>query len=142
MIHGDPQNIYPTHTHGLHKINLPEVFINSSAFGPNDNANAINEIVIYLILNPEEYCKVFKGEYIEIQLFNPKESDLIFCLRRVNPYFSGVKLAYPEIYDEPIKGFRQLYIKGDIHVLKHEYFDDLLNKQNALPKICLCGDKK
>jgi hypothetical protein len=139
IVHTDSGGLFPTHTHGLNIVNLPEMFINHKAFGSVDNCATINEIFVYLMLNSSEFNKVIEGTSIEVQLW-PKESDLIMCVRKVLPSFSGVSAAYSqEEITGDVKGFRQIYVKDDDHVLTSEYFNDIIKKLDALPDACTCG---
>jgi len=134
MIHGDPSNLYPTHTHGLARVDLPEMFINGSCFGNMGNARVINSLVRYLYLNEEEWDKCVNGEDMEIQLV-PKEPDFILCIRKVERNFAGVTTAY---YHDDLKcktGFRQIYVKGDDHVLT----DDFFLEKDRQSKLVECG---
>lgn len=137
IIHFDPVGLSPTHTHGLNKVELPEMFIHHNAFGPADNANVINELFIYLMLNSSEFNKVRDGIDIEIQLWS-EEPDMIICVRKVLPSFSGVSAAYnQEEITRDVKGFRQIYVKdGNPDVLTSEHFDKIIKEMDNLPKEC------
>jgi len=128
MIHGDTNknqlNAYPTHTHGLNTVNLPEMFINAAAFGPKDNSRIINMVAIALILNKEYYNEFMEKTFIEMKtgMFS-KEDDMIICLRKVEPNFLGVvKCEYGNI-NKSLTGFAQIWVKGDNHVLVDDYFE-------------------
>lgn len=134
QIHGDDVNLCPTHTHGLERVGLPEMFINGKAFGNVDNANIINTIVAYLYLNESEWERYVKGEDMEISIYKDP-SYPIFCLRKVDRRFAGVTTSYYHEDLNCITGFRQLYVKGDDHVLTDEYFLE----EDKKSKMVECG---
>jgi hypothetical protein len=141
IIHGCPHSSYPTHTHGLEKIGLPELFINGKAFGTLNNASCLNLTVEYLNLYDSEREKIINKKYIEIKIF--EDVNYIMCLRAVNNKFKGVTTAY---YDEDLScktGFYQLYVKGDFHVLNDRYFikQDKLSKKIPCDKKCVCNGR-
>ena len=84
LMHGDVviKGGYPTHTHGLESFGLPELFINSTAFGPQGNGHTINELVRYLSEHEDVYDKVANGEYVEIVLWI-EEYPILPVLRRL-----------------------------------------------------------
>lgn len=141
IIHGNPHHLFPTHTHGLASIGLPEMFIHSKAFGVISNGNItnadiINNIFIYLSLNSSEWDKVTNREDIETQL--TKDLDLIFCIRSVDVHFSAVRMAYGEHDLSSPTGFSQIYVKGEDHVLDAQYFLDEYEKLKHLEDKCEC----
>lgn len=119
IIHADPDFSYPPHTHGLSSVGLPEMFINARAFTIPDAVSIINDIVIFLYSYNEHWDKCINGEDMEITLI-PDEPDFIVCLRKVEKTFAGVTTAYND--EQSSTGFRQIYVKGDNHVLTDEYF--------------------
>ena len=125
MIHGDPtpKNGYPTHTHGLEKVGLPEMFINASAFGPVVNAEIINSIFIFLYKHNDLFIMVQNKQSVEIQLWGPDE--LILCIRHVPNTFLGVRKAYFHDDLNCKTGFAQIYVKGDDHVLEDVYYEKI-----------------
>lgn len=132
MIHGDNGKIqrfcYPTHTHGLCDLELPEIFINASCFGPIDNAKMINEIAASLIINTEVRNLFMNFERLElITGWFPEDQEMVIGLRKVSVDFLGVKAAYNE--DTPSKfGYAQLYVVGDDHVLVDEYYSPIIER--------------
>lgn len=126
-IHGDinpkPLFGYPTHTHGLEKIGLPEIFINNVAFGATVNAIMINIIAAALIINKNLQKKFMEETIITMKtgFFDPKE-DITFSLRKVEPTFNAVKKAYNDNYI-PKHGYAQLWVDGDDHVLDDDYYE-------------------
>jgi len=129
IIHGNQNNIFPTHTHGLAGVGLPELFIHAEAFGLVNNANIINGVFVYLCLNPAEWNRVAKRIPIEIDI---PDSDLILCVRPVGVKFFGVTMSYsPNDIDCPT-GFAQLYIKGEDHTTTDEYFRSQYEKYKHL----------
>jgi hypothetical protein len=128
LIHGDTERnslkAYPTHTHGLCKIGIPELFINHSAFGPTDNAILINMIAMSFMLRPHILEK-FKEDKIRVASSGAFEKDdPVICLRMVEHDFLGVIKAYVNDRNSST-GYAQLYVKGDDHVLKDEYFEGI-----------------
>ena len=50
LIHAtETKPLYPTHTHGLHEIGMPEIIFDPLAFGVKGNAKRINAAYKYLI---------------------------------------------------------------------------------------------
>ena len=123
IIHGCPCDSYPTHTHGLEDVTLPEMFINGKAFGTKVNANIINNIFDRLKNRAIEFVRVgslkIGDDPLEFKLW--KESDMVICIRIVDKDFAGVKTAY---HDNNVckTGYAQIFVKGDDHVLTDKYF--------------------
>ena len=120
---------YPTHTHGLWNVGLPELFINATAFGPRDNAAVLNVVFEYLATHEDDFYRVRRGEYVE---FSPWEGTVL-CIRSVQAMFAGVQKAYNleieadrvlALSIELIRMFAQVYVKGDYHVLEDSYYAD------------------
>ena len=127
QIHGDinmaSKEAYPTHTHGLVTVDLPDIFINASAFGPVDNAKMINIVASGLILDKNHYAEFLEKSILELKT-GVYEDDIIMCLRKVENNFLGVTRAYNN--DEPsIFGYAQLYVQGDSHVLVDDFYKDI-----------------
>ena len=138
MIHGDTAKnqrfCYPTHTHGLSELDLPEIFINASCFGPIDNARLINEIAAALLINTVAKESFFHIEKLEMETGLHEKDDMVIGLRKVSNDFSGVKAAYND--DTPSKfGYAQLYFVGDDHVLLDEYFTTIIERHKSCPPI-------
>jgi hypothetical protein len=129
MVHGDTtlkQSVaYPTHTHGLDKFILPDIFINAAAFGPQDNAKMINLIASALIFNKDYYNEFMEKTHLEMKTgMFVEEDDMIMCIRKVENDFLGIVKAYND--DDPSKfGYSQIWVKGDDHVLVNEYYEKI-----------------
>lgn len=121
---------FPTHTHGLHKIGLPEFFIDPLAFGPEQNSQRIFAAYDYFLKpgNNDKLDGILKGEVIELKSkeLHPKAKDDsdVYCFREVSPDFEAVKMAY--IVDDsdidPDMRFVQIWVKGDDYALNDEYY--------------------
>lgn len=132
--------LYPTHTHGLNTIFMPDMVIDPLSFGMQ-NVNIINEVYEYLIRpeNKDMVPRILNGETIatpmsdmdKMSKFTPSayegSKDLVLCLRAVYRDFEAIKQAYntndfsieelPE--DFP---FLQIYVLGDDFALEDEYY--------------------
>lgn len=119
---------YPTHTHGLSEIGLPELFINATCFGPVNNCMTINMIVSELLSNESLFVRVSNHrEEIECDFLEfESNEDLLICLRPVPEGFLGVLAAYPN-KDTNERMFSQIYVKGDDHVLDPEFYRDSMD---------------
>ncbi|NMC87061.1 MAG: hypothetical protein GYA69_01250 [Candidatus Moranbacteria bacterium] len=123
---------FPTHTHGLTELGMPEFLIDHLAFGGNQNGGRINASYDYFT-KPENKGKleaIKNGETVKL-----KDPDLmpsceypdphVYCYRRVYPEFEMVKLAYciesPDDID-PAMWFVQIYVEGDDFALTDEYY--------------------
>lgn len=125
MIHGDINDAspgsFPTHTHGLDEVDLPELFINAQAFGVEDNAKVINDVVFFLLQNEKEYEEVQERKVtVEVQLWG--EDELTLCIRPVDLTFGGVLSAYSSVEQRKDLIVSQLYVKGDDFVLDSKYY--------------------
>jgi len=126
MIHGDTtlkQSVaYPTHTHGMTRFKLPEIFINAAAFGPQENSKLINMIAGSLILHKEYYKEFMEMSFLEMKTgVFVEEEDFIMCIRKVEPKFLAVDKAYNDDTSSKF-GYAQIWVKGDDHVLVDEYY--------------------
>lgn len=126
MIHGDKiggvKQAYPTHTHGLASVGMPELFINANAFGPVDNAKIINVIVAMIATYDKLLGKIQAKEELELTI--APLGDFRFMIRSVPNHHLGVMSAYPTEEQRLGIEFAQLYVKGDDHVLEEDYFAD------------------
>ena len=123
--------LFPTHTHGLDKLNQPEIFIDPLAFDKY-NATLINNVYDYLIKPGKKDLiqSLLDGKIIKVGIHQLNKNsilipgiakDLIICMRVVYSDFEAVKLAYGE--EVPIKiPFIQLYVLGDDFALSNEYY--------------------
>ncbi len=147
MIHGDSiggvKRAYPTHTHGLASVGMPELFINANSFGPEDNARIINAIVVMIATSDELLKKIQAKE--ELELTPPPIDDFCFMIRSVPNHHLGVIAAYSERDRDGVE-FAQLYVKGDDHVIEEEYFAEAYvlatnpNLEDGGCQACLPGD--
>jgi hypothetical protein len=125
-------NSFPTHTHGLTEIELPEFIVDPLAFGPQGNARLINASYRYLSMpeNAEILNSIMSGENITINsnTLDPSyDGTHNFCFRRVGIDFEGVKQAYDGLdlgKIEDVISFIQIYIEGDDFALDDDYYKD------------------
>ena len=134
IIHADSlrhQTAFPTHTHGLTDVGMPEFIIDPFAFGPKWNMFIINEAYSYFKKpeNADKLKTILSGGIIKLtgkELIPKygKDDGHIFCFREVTVQFEAIKEAYvisgPEI--EPGMRFVQIWIEGDDFALKDEYY--------------------
>ena len=132
IIHACPPTVdaYPTHTHGLTEIGMPEFIVDPLAFGPQGNAQLINDLYLYLYRpeNTDALDLIMKGETVTI---NSKELDPArsgehnICFRMVGIDFEAVKQAYEGLDLEKIAdviSFIQIYVEGDNFALDDDYY--------------------
>ena len=134
MIHADPLTgvtAFPTHTHGLTKVGMPEFIMNPNAFGGEGNAYRINASYDYFIKpeNTEKLEAILNGEIIKLTMkdLEPDEDftePYVYCYREVTPDFEAVKLAYVEDGPgiEPGMRFVQIWVEGDDFALEDAYY--------------------
>jgi hypothetical protein len=132
IIHACPPTVdaYPTHTHGLTEIGMPEFIVDPLAFGPEGNAGLINDAYRYLSLpeNAEILDSIMTGETITInsKTLNPSsDGSYNFCFRRVGIDFEAVKQAYAGLdlgKIEDVISFIQIYVEGDDFALDDDYY--------------------
>jgi hypothetical protein len=117
---------YPTHTHGLADIGIPEFIMDPLAFGPEGNADKINRSYRYFKRNKKGLQLILGGQTVKLPIKRicPKWNNAPnyrLCFRKVTPEFEAVKLAYPHDID-PGTQFVQIYVDGDDYVLTDEYY--------------------
>jgi hypothetical protein len=130
VIHGAIEKpFFPTHTHGLTEMGMPEFIFDPLAFGAQGNAKRILDAYKYLskLEKSDELEDLRCGITIRVTA-----NDLIpeftgdhpydYCLRKVSPDFEGVKLAYYPGETDPEMWFVQMYTEGDDYVLTDEYY--------------------
>ena len=132
IIHASPPTVgaYPTHTHGLTEIGMPEFIVDPLAFGPQGNAQLINDLYLYLYRpeNTDALDLIMKGETVTINSkeLDPTRSDEYnICFRKVGIDFEAVKLAYEGLDLEEIAdviSFIQIYVEGDNFALDDDYY--------------------
>jgi hypothetical protein len=123
---------FPTHTHGLTELGMPEFLIDHLAFGADGNGGRINSSYDYFI-KPENAGKldgIKNGQTIKLTDKDLKPScdhpePYVYCYRRVYPDFEMVKQAYliedPNDID-PKMWFVQIYVDGDDFALTDDYY--------------------
>ena len=123
---------FPTHTHGLTAIGLPEFLIDPLAFGNEWNGCLINDSYLYLT-HPEKtdlIPLILSGETVTVKLktLNPfiPADDLTICFRMVTHQFEAVKSAYDgvDIHELTEMQFIQIYVEGDDYALDDDYYKD------------------
>jgi len=132
IIHACPPTVdaYPTHTHGLTEIGMPEFIVDPLAFGPQGNGQLINDSYLYLYRpeNTDALDLIMKGETVTI---NSKELDPVWsgehniCFRMVGIDFEAVKQAYDGLDLDKIAdviSFIQIYVEGDDFALDDDYY--------------------
>ena len=134
VIHACPlqgEALYPTHTHGLMLVGMPEFLMDPLAFGGEGNASRINAAYEYFAdpKNADKLNAILSGKTIKLtgQELNPRiicSEPYTYCFREVPPEFEAVKLAYGgSIADEyPGIKFIQIYVEGDDYVLMDDYY--------------------
>jgi hypothetical protein len=132
IIHACPPTVgaYPTHTHGLTEIGMPEFIVDPLAFGPQGNAQLINDSYLYLS-RPEHadvLDQIMKGETATVNskgLDPARSGEHNICFRMVGIDFEAVKQAYEGLDLEKIAdviSFIQIYVEGDNFALDDDYY--------------------
>ena len=135
IIHGcKGMPAFPTHTHGLADVGMPEFLIDPLAFGPEGNGQRINAVYDFLVIPRNKYKleAIKSGQILKLTMhdMHPKKIEkgsepYVYCLRRVTPDFEAVKQAYcivqPEDID-PNAWYVQIYVEGDNFALTDEYY--------------------
>lgn len=132
IIHADPlmeNTAYPTHTHGLTEVGMPEFIMDPVAFGGKGNANRINAAYKFFtrLKNADKLKSILNGETLKLtgKQLSPKHLSseyYKYCFREVSADFEAVKLAY---YSKEITmdmRFIQIYVDGDDYALTDEYY--------------------
>ena len=135
IIHADPPwdvaFPYPTHTHGLYDLGLPEFIMDPLAFGGEGNAQRINSAYDYLIdpKNTQNLAAILNGQIVKLTgpQLNPRymyDDPYTYCLREVSPHFEAVSQAYGSevAYLVPPMRFIQIWVEGDDFALMDEYY--------------------
>ena len=133
-IHADPlqeDSAYPTHTHGLYDIGLPEFIMDPLSFGGRGNAQRINSAYRYLTdpKNSGQLNAILNGQVIKLtgKELDPKymyKDPYVYCFREVSPSFEAVRLAYgiEVMFYVPKMRFIQIWVEGDDYALTDEYY--------------------
>lgn len=122
---------FPTHTHGLTEIGMPEFIMDPLAFGAKGNTSHINASYKFLSKpkNAHRLKAILNGKIIKLT-----DRDLIpgcnahesytYCYREVAPDFEAVKQAYiiPGGGLKPGMRFIQIWVEGDDFALTDEYY--------------------
>ncbi|MDM7986354.1 MAG: hypothetical protein QUS13_03365 [Smithella sp.] len=122
---------FPSHTHGLTEVGMPEFLIDHLAFGASGNGGRITASYEYFT-KPENAGKldaIKNGETVKLTIndlkHDAKPEDIVYCYRRVYPEFEMVKQAYliedPKDVD-PKMWFVQIYVEGDDFALTDDYY--------------------
>ncbi len=122
---------FPTHTHGLTELGMPEFLIDHLCMGSEGNAGFINASYKYF-RKPENAGKladIKSGKTVKLtpEDLKPdiKPSKLIYCCRRVFPEFEMVKHAYNIEDSKDVDAnmwFIQIYVEGDDFALTDDYY--------------------
>ena len=127
----DAQKLFPTHTHGLSDIDMPELLIDPLAILGPDCGMMINDIYLYLSnpKNSEALNSILNGETVTINskdLCSCWSGFQNMCFRKVSSEFEAVKLAYQEVKQSTMQKmqFIQIYIEGEEFVLDDDYYKD------------------
>ena len=126
---------FPTHTHGMTELGMPEFLIDHLAFGAQQNGGLIGASYKYFTnpKNAEKLTAIKNGETVKL-----KDEDLkppsdhpdpyVYCYRRVYPEFEMVKQAYnidgqaDHSDADPEAWFVQIYVEGDDYALTDDYY--------------------
>jgi hypothetical protein len=134
IIHADPlkeRTAFPTHTHGLTNVGMPEFVMDPIAFGPYGNGNRINAAYKFFKKpkNADKLAAILNGETVkltgkELSSKHMKDDPCIYCFREVTFEFEAVKQAYviPGTVMEPGMRFIQIWVEGDDFALMDEYY--------------------
>lgn len=127
----DTEPPFPTHTHGLYDLGLPEFFMDPLAFGGEGNAQRINSAYNYLIdpKNSQSLAAILNGQIVKLTgpQLDPKymmDDPYVYCLRKVPPSFEAVRQTYGSevAYLVPPMQFIQIWVEGDNFALTDEYY--------------------
>lgn len=129
IIEADPlieDTAYPTHTHGLTEIGMPEFIMDPLAFGGEGNGSMINCAYCYFKNSMNDLQAVLSGKTLKypVNIIAPRWRDApiyTICFRLVPDTFEAVKLAYPAGVLPGMK-FIQIWIDGDDFALTDEYY--------------------
>ena len=131
IIHAAPLNdkcgLYPTHTHGLADIGMPEFIMDPLAFGLEGNADKIHRASSYFKRNKKGLEIVLSGQTVKLPIRRicPKwknAPNYKLCFREVSPDFQAVKEAYDMRDIAENMRFVKIYVDGDDFALTDDYY--------------------
>jgi hypothetical protein len=121
---------YPTHTHGLDNIGLPEMIFDPLAFGGKGNGQRINAAFRFF-MKPENdhlFQDILAGKVIKLPAaeLDPglDGEPYTYCFREVSAEFEAVKEAYGPEASDPSREMRfiQVWVDGDDFALEDSYY--------------------
>ena len=122
---------FPTHTHGLYDLGLPEFIMDPLAFGGIGNGQRINSAFDHLI-DPQNFAHledILNGQTIKLTgpQLDPRymmDDPYAYGLREVPSSFEAVRQAYGSdiAYFIPPMRFIQIWVDGDDFALTDEYY--------------------
>jgi hypothetical protein len=122
---------YPTHTHGLDNLGMPEMIFDPLAFGGKGNGQRIN-LAFKFFMKPENdhlFQDILAGKVVKLPAaeLDPRLSDEphTYCFREVSAEFEAVKEAYGPAVSEhcPEMRFIQIWVDGDDFALQDWYYE-------------------
>jgi len=120
---------FPTHTHGLTEVGMPEFIMDPIAFGGKGNANRINAAYKFFkkLKNVDKLKAILNGETVKLtgKQLSPKHlrnEHYKYCFREVASEFEAVKQAYHKKEITMDMRFIQIWIDGDDFALTDEYY--------------------
>ena len=122
---------FPTHSHGLTELGLPEFIMDPLAFGGKGNGYRINLSVEFFAnaKNAHLLQEVLEGKVVQLTMADLSERNTdvrpyVYCYRLVPTTFEAVKSAYPNDWEDcpPETRFIQIWVKGDDFALMDEYY--------------------
>jgi hypothetical protein len=134
MIHAAPhwinKPLFPTHTHGLTEIGMPEFIMDPLAFGGPGNGARINYSFDFFMdsKNNQKLHDVLNGKVIKLPatMLSPNLSGeaYTYCFREVSIIFEAVNQAYiiPGPGITPGMRIIQIWVDGDDYALTDEYY--------------------
>jgi len=128
--HWTNKPMYPTHTHGLTEIGMPEFLMDPLSFGGVGNGGRINYSFDFFMKPDNDHLlkKIMNGEIVKLPAAvlnqNLEGEPYTYCYREVSPEFEAVKQAYG--YDiarcRPEMRFIQIWVDGDDYALTDDYY--------------------